>query len=212
MQTYPYPIELSFFNQPQPVLSVSENTQIFWVSSGTLTLRIYEASTEQFQTYKINSDELFLLNKFSLYTIEPVSAYEAFCFSVFENRFKACISELFSECFMLKISDTIHIYQLKQYLSRYALCFFKATDASTMLCEALSIQIMSHLIEYFSVENQIKSELSSSDKHQRIVDICQYINTHYTKHLAMDNLAAAFFHYTTISFKIIQGSASYKPL
>ena len=60
MKTYPYPIELSFFNQPQPVLSVSENTQIFWVSSGTLTLSIYEASTEQFQTYKINSDELFL--------------------------------------------------------------------------------------------------------------------------------------------------------
>lgn len=193
MKTYPYPIELSFFNQPQPVLSVSENTQIFWVSSGTLTLRIYEASTKQFQTYRINSDELFLLNKFSLYTIEPVSAYEAFCFSVFENRFKACISELFSEYFMLKISDTIHIFQLKQYLSRYALCFFKATDASTMLCEALSIQIMSHLIEYFSVENQKKSELSSSDKHQRIVDICRYINLHYTKHLTMDTLAAAFF-------------------
>lgn len=193
MTLYPYPVELSFSDYHDHMLSVSECIQIFWVTSGTLVLNIYNSDTGEFETYKVENNCLFLINKFSIYTIDSSYRYEAFYFSIYTERFKSCISDLFFERFILKTTNTIHMQQLKQYLSRYALAYFKATDASKMLCESLSIQIMSHLMEYFSIGTQRSADLSHTDKYKRIIEICQYIHAHYKERLTLDDIASTFF-------------------
>lgn len=193
MNLYPYPVEVSFFSNEINMLSVSDCIYIFWITSGTMLLNVYNPDTGLFDVHHIKEDQIFLLNQLSLYAIDQASTYEAFKFCIYPDRFKACISDLFSDQFVLNMADTIHLQQLKQLLSRYALCFFKSTDASKMLCESLSIQMMIHLIEYFSAENHTFKNTTPSDKYKRILDICRYINTNYSQHLTMDSLSSVFF-------------------
>ena len=120
MNLYPYPVEVSFFNNEINMLSVSDCIYIFWITSGTMLLNVYNPDTGLFNVHHIKEDQIFLLNQLSLYAIDQTSTYEAFKFCIYPDRFKTCISDLFSDQFVLNMTEKfrcrffdIHICQFE---------------------------------------------------------------------------------------------------
>ncbi len=207
MEAYLYPIDVVYLKNDDFPVSPALAFEIFWVSDGSLTIQEYHTGHNKYTERTLHKNDLYILNPFALYRVQACE-YEAVHFLIRPDHFKESISGMFPDKFRFNGADTLMAETLKKHLAQYTECYFKANDGARFLSEALALQIMMDLIRNYSSSEKAMPSLEKTEKEEKVISICRYIEANYKNELSLEGIARDFFlsqQYLARIFKEILG-------
>ena len=183
--SYLLPIEIHQQENKGHSLSISSSIHIFWGIRGVLKCNINKS------IMTCSSDQLLLINAYDAFSID-FSNYEALHFVIYPERFKSNFSEHFSHRFSQPVfGDESSIYSLKHNLAKYTKCWLTGSKYGFILAESIAIQILLDLLQFF-LEAETSTKTNSAG-HERISEICKYIENNYANDFRVKDIASNFY-------------------
>lgn len=167
-----------------------QSIELHFVLSGNVTINIKE------KTFNLKEDDLILINYYDIHSLHSENCVLA-TFQINLSMFDKKVvdpSKLRFDCNSSISEDKNKFIPLKRLLAQMIKANIEETSHLEILNKSYSYRLLYELISVFTVEYDIDNTLfENRDKLDRILNIIEYINEHYTEKLSLNSIAETYF-------------------